>query len=596
MNFLQVKKKHVDTEGYGRLYDRLDIGSTAVSDAAWDRGWNFTGTDSLKRMYKDSILQSFEQKTMNGNSLSNQEVSHLLDLDETTSLSEFNIIDEAEARNQIKDAGLMQHLEIDGPISNIRLSNLIKRKKRSMENDWVLRQAEGTQFLRGLGIEMFAAVVDPLNIPLMFTAALNKPKWFIERLKSSSRLSANVQLGAYTGAAASAALEVPIYAQARQDQLDYTAVNSVINIAFGGIFSGALGTLGHATGMDARLISDIVAPRDKAGVIRNAPYRGGGLGDPDEVAKAKLHKAAKDIEDGKDVDVGPIDELVDLQISRSDFDRAHKAYDDILQINVKINKAETNFNKKEFPTDKQVEAHSKLIDKLEKQKAALLDGAGPNYNAIAGIIRKFSEHENVVISNPPGKFTKTVDGKEKTVNIEELTGTEKEIALKNEKLKREKIKQSEEQLVEMLNKLKKDGGEIDEILAMFDPEHKFMATDGLRAPDAVKGDHRSKKGEMLREKIINLANDTGDDGLVGPRQQKANNDADEYRSSENQEDKGLDAETENNIAILTDLVGEKKVASILEDVTIINNTFDLTIGSKDVNNVLRKIMKCKEIS
>ena len=424
MNFLQIKKQHVDTQGYGRLYDRFDIGTKAVSDAAWERGWNFTGTDSLKRMYKDSLLKSFEQKTMNGNALSGQEVNHLIDLDESQELTEFSVLSELDARAQIKDAGLEQHLEIDGPISNIRLSNLIRRKHEAMENNWILNQAEGTNFLRGMGIEMFAAVIDPLNIPLMFSAAFTKPAWFIDRLKSSSRLSANVQLATYTGVAASAVLEVPIATQANQDQLDYTAVNSVINIAFGGIFSGALGTLGHATGMDARVIGNIVAPRDRAGVIRNLPYRGG-LGDSNEVVKAKLNKAALDIQNGEPVDVGPIDELAGLHISKTDIDHAHRTYDDVLALDVRINKANANFNKKQTPTDKQIEAHAKKIDELENKKAQLLASAPKNYKQLSSIIRAFSEHENVVISNQPGKFTKTVDGKEKTFNIDDLTGEEK---------------------------------------------------------------------------------------------------------------------------------------------------------------------------
>lgn len=592
MNFLQIKKEHVDTEGYGRLYDRLDIGTTAVSDAAWERGWNFTGTDSLKRMYKDSLLKSFEQKTMNGNTLSGQEVDHLIDLDESQELTEFSVLSELDARAQIKDAGLEQHLEIDGPISNIRLSNLIRRKNKAMENNWVLNQAEGTNFLRGMGIEMFAAVIDPLNIPLMFTAAFTKPQWFINRLQSSSRLSANVQLATYTGVAASAALEVPIAAQAHQDQLDYTAVNSVINIAFGGIFSGALGTLGHATGMDARTLSDIVAPRDRAGVIRNLPYRGG-LGDSEAVVKAKLNKAAQDVENGKDVDVGPIDELDGLQISKADIDQAHHTYDEVLELDVRINKQESHFSKIENPTDRQIELHAKVIDKLENRKADLLASAPKNYKQLSSVIKAFAEHENVVISNQPGKFTKVVDGKEKTFNIDELTGTEKEIALKNEKIKQDKIKVSENRLTDILRRLGKDDHEVDEIINMFGMDHQFMATDGIRARGKTKSDYRAKKGEMMRQKIINMANDTGDDvvgpkDIVGPR-------SDEFKAIHKKQDKGLDEETENNLAILTDMLGDKKAQAVVDDIKNINDTFDLTMGSKEVNDVLRRIMKCREI-
>lgn len=593
MNFLQIKKEHVDTEGYGRLYDRLDIGATAVSDAAWDRGWNFTGTDSLKRLYKDSLLKSFEQKTMNGNTLSAQEVNHLIDLDESQEHTEFSVLSELDARGQIKEAGLEQHLEIDGPISNIRLSNLIKRKHKAMENNWVLSQAEGTNFLRGMGIEMFAAVVDPLNIPLMFSAAFTKPAWFIDRLKSSSRLSANIQLGAYTGVAASAVLEVPIATQAHQDQLDYTAVNSVINIAFGGIFSGALGTLGHATGMDARTLGNIVAPRDQAGVIRTLPYRGGGLGDSEPVVKAKIHKAAQDVDNGKNVDVGPIDELAGLQISKADIDHAHRTYDDVLELDLRINKQEAHFSKIENPTDRQIELHSKRIADLENRKEDLLASAPKNYKELTSVIRAFSDHENVVISNIPGKFTKTVDGKEKTFNVDELTGTEKEIALKNEKIKEDKIKVSENRLTDILRRLGKDDHEVDEIMNMFGMDHQFMATDGIRARSKSKNDYRVKKGEMMREKIINLANDTGDD-LVGPRDIVGPR-SDEFKAAHKKEDKGLDEETENNIAILTDMIGEKKTKALLEDVKNINDTFDVTMNSKEVNNVLRRIMKCKEI-
>jgi len=591
MNFLQIKKQHVDTQGYGRLYDRLDIGTKAVSDAAWERGWNFTGTDSLKRMYKDSLLKSFEQKTMNGNALSGQEVNHLIDLDESQELTEFSVLSELDARAQIKDAGLEQHLEIDGPISNIRLSNLIRRKHEAMENNWILNQAEGTNFLRGMGIEMFAAVVDPLNIPLMFSAAFTKPAWFIDRLKSSSRLSANVQLATYTGVAASAVLEVPIATQANQDQLDYTAVNSVINIAFGGIFSGALGTLGHATGMDARVIGNIVAPRDRAGVIRNLPYRGG-LGDSNEVVKAKLNKAALDIQNGEPVDVGPIDELAGLHISKTDIDHAHRTYDDVLALDVRINKANANFNKKQTPTDKQIEAHAKKIDELENKKAQLLASAPKNYKQLSSIIRAFSEHENVVISNQPNKFTKTVDGKEKTFNIDDLTGEEKKLALKNEKIKQDKIKVSEDRLTDLFRRLGKDDAEIDEIINMFDMEHQFMATDGMKARGRTKSDYRAKKGEMMREKIINLANNTGDD-FVGPR--LVDQDSAEFKSTHKKEDKGLDEETENSIAILTDMMGEDKANELVENVKNINDTFEVTMGSKEVNDVLRRIMKCKEI-
>ncbi len=124
-------------------------------------------------------------------------------------------------------------------------------------------------------------------------------------------------------------------------------------------------------------------------------------------------------------------------------------------------------------------------------------------------------------------------------------------------------------------------------------DHQFMATDGIRARGRTKSDYRAKKGEMMREKIINLVNDTGDDfvgprDIVGPR-------SDEFKSMHKKEDKGLDEETDNNIAILTDMVGEKKVQAILDDVQNINDTFEVTMGSKEVNDVLRRIMKCKEI-
>lgn len=604
MSFFAIKERYTQTQGYTSLYDRLNIGSTAVSDAAWERGWNFTGSKSLGRMYDTSLLKSFEQRVLSGNSLSPEEVNHLLELDTSDELTSFEILGQDQASEILQKEGMKEHLELDGPISNVRLRRLIDRKKESIRNDYILSQAEGKTFWYGMGIEMFAAVADPLNIPLMFSAAFTKPAFLIKRLKDAGKLSANMQLGAYTGAAASTVLEAPILYQASQEQLDYGAVNSVVNIAFGTVFSGGLGALSTLGGMDARAIGNIVAPRDKAGNVRLTPFRGALKYTPldaqaarsaaDQMLhNAKIKKAAIDIENGEPVDVSGVDNI-DKNISASDLDQAFIISEDIQKFGTQLQQLEARLRKgtgpepEKFLSDSQVKTLQRDIKGLKNKINKLQKELGTKFPGVNRLIQKLYEHQNIAVQNMPGTRI-TVDGLEQTVDPrKEKDPFLKTKFIKQEADKRARLTQSSDELADMMEQVMKEGHNLDHLMAMFDPENKLF-TPSMRARRKFPGDNRTSVVDEVKrlltpvrsKKIRRIA-----------QAEKASKDFNkDIDNPETEYNKKIESKTE-----LAKAMNAKTAAKLEEQLKEIEALYGKTLENKDIKAAINRFINCEDVT
>jgi len=639
MNFFRIQQRHSDTGGHGSLWNRLDIGSTTISDAAWERGWNYTGSMSLKRLYDTSLIKSFEQKAIRGGSLSAEEVDHLVSLNPTDGLKKFEILEESDAKKIISDMGLSKHLELDGPISNVRLNRLIDRKRTSMRNNRMLSEAEGAQWWKGLGIEMGAAILDPLNLPFMFMAAFTRPAWLVSRLQNSSRLGANIKLSAGTGFMASAILEVPIATAARQEQLDYTALNSVINIAFGTTFSGVLGTFGHMTGMDARSLFrpttriertaqgvdvpyNITVRRNEAGEIIPQPYRGprdsislkfieyekgrnwsenpfeGGL--TSRELQFKIWKAGDDVENGRDVDVSKADEIIKVEKNNLTF----ADLDEILAVRSKQHKLLERYRR--------LKNKAERSDLTEKQKTILADEFARTEQALSDIkadlntpaaqqalklIDRIERHEVTVRDNQPG-----IEVNGRAQSLEKIFGDpaklkssqlqEYQVAVQKEKTKAKKIADSEKELIRVLTENQKSQQQIDEVLALFDPNGRYMATEGLAGRAQWLGDPRVEKAQ----KILEALRDLNDSSMAGnpPTKKQMNNDAasEEYKNlGDDPNAVAKEVEDLEAIAKGMDPEGYKSVKLQLDE---IDATFKGTLDNDNVRSIYKRIINCKE--
>ena len=611
MNFHKLKKIHIDSSGYGRLNERMGVGSQQVSDAAWDRGFNFTGASSINRWYGDSIIKGFEDRVMAGNSLSDDETNLLLQYDSENEFTEFEILDQSKASEILSKQGLSEHLKLDGPISNVGLKRMIDRKKQNMYNNYVLDSAKGARWWKGMGIEMAAAIVDPLNIPLMFTAAFTRPAFLMNRLKDSSRLNANLSTALYTGVAASAVLEAPIYGQASQEQLDYTAINSVVNIAFGGTFSMAFGGLGHAMGADIRAVLNNVGPKDKAGIIKNTPYRGSSgayspingynpsvaqLGQYQEVM-AKLKTASKQIDDGEPVDLQKIEDIKSLEkelVSQQDLEAENIAFDRIQETKLKIQRLKQGQDKINETIEsgetmspsvfKKVKQNENNIAALEKELKTLEENSNPVYQRL---FKKLYEHEDIVETNRPG-FIK--DGIRLTKDDPSLDAETKKIIEEKDAIGQEKITKSADELIEFLEALRKDGKDISDFMELFDPSGKYFDVQGFKAIDG-NSEFKSQKMEKAKKIHSMLANIFNDE--PSPIDRSKIDDASQEYANLDQADEGPQVE---ELEIAEEVLDEKALEQLKLDLAEVDSAYKATFGNTEVHAILKRLFKCKDIT
>lgn len=125
-----------------------------------------------------------------------------------------------------------------------------------------------------------AELVDPLNLASAFVPVVSEANY--ARLGARlGQFGARAVTGIVEGTAGAAMLEPLTYGAAQRDQLDYTYVDSLVNIGFGGLFGGGLHVAGGFAG-------DMIRARGE------------------RVHVAAMDTAIRQAASGAEIDVGPV--------------------------------------------------------------------------------------------------------------------------------------------------------------------------------------------------------------------------------------------------------------------------------------------------
>jgi len=185
--------------------------------------------------------------------------------------------EEANARWKVGD------LKFTENISNLEAFFLHHRKQEEIDYEFTLNRATGAHWWKGFGLEMATAIVDPIGL----TVSAIIPPIGAARLAGivgvqGSRVGSSAIRGTLSGMYGAASIEPLILASAHHSQSNYTALDSIVNIAFGGVLGGGLHTIG----------SGVVSP-----MMRSISRK--------RHAKA-IDTAVKQAMNGEDIEVSPI--------------------------------------------------------------------------------------------------------------------------------------------------------------------------------------------------------------------------------------------------------------------------------------------------
>ena len=152
-----------------------------------------------------------------------------------------------QARARIKEEGLELAVE-DSGIRAGALDILIERKREEVKRKLILDNAPAStipvQLLAGFG----ASVLDPINVASAFVPIVGEARYasMLARAGTSvaARAAARAQVGAIEGAVGAAMVEPLVLYASAQDQADYGAVDSLLNVAFGSVLGGGLHSAG----------------------------------------------------------------------------------------------------------------------------------------------------------------------------------------------------------------------------------------------------------------------------------------------------------------------------------------------------------------
>lgn len=148
--------------------------------------------------------------------------------------------------------------ETDLPLDDRRynereLSILANRKVAEIRRRQVLDGGEGgfAQGAARFGNALAISLLDPLNIASGFVPVISGARYAAAVAGAGGavgRAATRASIGVVEGATGAALLEPLIYGARAQELADYSIADSLINVAFGGVFGGGLHSVGGALG------------------------------------------------------------------------------------------------------------------------------------------------------------------------------------------------------------------------------------------------------------------------------------------------------------------------------------------------------------
>jgi len=203
----------------GHEFERASftVGDMALVSMA--RTLRFSPSDSLARMLELNNIQTQHLRQPSG------ERAKKLSPEEAT-----------------KKYGIPGQLSFDHDVLEGVAALLNKRKGEEIFQDLILSKAEGSQRLGLLGLDLIASLLDPINVGSAFIPIVG-PARFASMLSRYGTTRARAVRGLIDGSVGNAMVEPLVFSAARQEQANYTEIDTLMNVTFGGL----LGTGLHVT-------------------------------------------------------------------------------------------------------------------------------------------------------------------------------------------------------------------------------------------------------------------------------------------------------------------------------------------------------------
>jgi hypothetical protein len=163
-----------------------------------------------------------------------------------------NRLDAATARQKLADRGMENDIKVsDAGIPAAALDTLIERKAIEKRRQEIFGQAGGgiAQGAARLGVGLATSLVDPVSVATAFIPVVGEARylnWLGRAGGVVGRTGVRAGVGAIEGVAGAALLEPIIAGSRRYEQADYDMADSLMNVAFGGLFGAGLHSVGGA--------------------------------------------------------------------------------------------------------------------------------------------------------------------------------------------------------------------------------------------------------------------------------------------------------------------------------------------------------------
>ena len=208
------------------------------------------------------------------------------------------LLSAAEAQDQFG----VGNLKFEGPVRARTARILARRKIEEIRRQDIIRRAPqgiGPTGAR-LGVALAVSFLDPVNVAAAFIPIVSQAR-FAGMIARLGVKRARIAKGVIEGAGGNALVEPIVIAAATQEQADYTAADTLMNIAFGGVIGGGL----HAV---VGRVGDFLSARSA------------------EAKEGALRAAVAQMASGRNVDVEPVfradvtgDLPQDIQFTRTAF-------------------------------------------------------------------------------------------------------------------------------------------------------------------------------------------------------------------------------------------------------------------------------------
>lgn len=152
-----------------------------------------------------------------------------------------------QARARIKEEGLDLTVD-DAGIRAGALDILIERKREEVKRKFILDNAPASTVPVQLLAGFAASTLDPINVASAFVPVVGEARYASLLAKAGksamARAAVRAKVGAVEGAVGAALVEPLVLYASAQDQADYGAVDSLLNVAFGSVMGGGLHSAG----------------------------------------------------------------------------------------------------------------------------------------------------------------------------------------------------------------------------------------------------------------------------------------------------------------------------------------------------------------